>query len=301
MRAAINVLQQAGVSSPQYDARELLEYARAHASDVPRTAAGAQLRDELQKDASQADTECDVRHLFAELIRRRSAREPLQHILGTMYFRYLELESRPGVFITRPETELVAEAGMNAISDTSHARVLDLCSGSGAIAISIATEMPGTSVWAIEKSDVAHASAQRNIAKYQANVHLIHGDVFEAERLLTQEANRPHSPRWPAHSFDLVTSNPPYVPMNELLSPEVQADPPEALFGGGDAGLDLPLALIPLAARLTAPAGTFVMEHAEHQAQALRDAAREYFHEVDTGYDYTSRPRWLLARRPTIA
>ncbi|MCI6574529.1 MAG: peptide chain release factor N(5)-glutamine methyltransferase [Arcanobacterium sp.] len=262
VRHAAHVLEQAGVASSLHDARELAKFAQHSGED------------------------------FDTSIARRAAREPLQHILGVMYFRYLELESRPGVFIVRPETEMVAQAGIDAIAGIARPRVLDLCTGSGAIALAIATEVSSACVWAIEKSAQAFASAQRNNAKYGNVVTFLHGDALDAETLLKQEIAE-------AGRFDMVISNPPYVPLYHELSPEVRQDPEMALFGGGEAGLEFPLAVVERAARLLRGGGVLIMEHASEQAAPLCAAATAAgFVQVSTGTDLTGAPRFLRAQWP---
>ena len=280
-------LEAAGVASPDYDARELLA-----------AALGVDSRTLALRFGDVPEPE-QVAH-FEELIRRRAAREPLQHILGTMYFRYLELESVPGVFVVRPETEMVAQAGIDflrgearlAASPADSALiVVDLCSGSGAIALSIATEMPRTQVYGVELSPVALESAQRNNQRYGSPVTFLGGDALAPlpEPLETEIAGRAR----------LVISNPPYVPTYHELSPEVLADPHQALFGGGEDGLEFPLALINRARTLLAPGGALVMEHASEQSEALREAALEAgYVAVTTGRDLTGAQRWLFARAP---
>lgn len=229
---------------------------------------------------------------FERVVAEREARVPLQHIVGTMYFRYLELESLPGVFVVRPETELVAEAAiaeienMNATPPGAGSRpiVVDLCTGSGAIAIAIATES-AAEVTAVELSDVAFESASRNNAACGNKVRLVHGDALTA---LPELEGR----------VDVVVSNPPYVRDDEDISPEVAQDPQMALFGGGHEGLDMPVSIIDRARVLLRDGGILIMEHGDGQGAPLRDAANERgFVNVSTGQDLTGRDRWLRAQK----
>lgn len=287
---AAQLLSNACVASPEYDARELA-----------LAAAGV-------NSFSVLISECPMRRqveIFWQFVRRRAAREPLQHITGRMYFRYLELEAQPGVFIVRPETEMVAQAGIDFLAEHYNAAnnaagkepiiTVELFSGSGAIALSIATELrkniENLAVYGIEMSREAYESSQRNNATYGNMVDFIHADALAPlpKHLAAQiEGNAA-----------LVIANPPYVPPYHKLSPEVCADPALALFGGGENGLDIPLATIKCSTELLAPGGALVMEHASEQAAVLRAAAtRAGFAGARTGKDLAGADRWLFARWP---
>ncbi len=270
MSAARTRLADAGVASPDVDVRQLAEFV--HGSP-PRGVA----------EINDAD-----RAAFEDALAQREARVPLQHIVGTMYFRYLELESMPGVFVVRPETEMVVEAALTEITAiTGENRtpvVVDLCTGSGAIAIAIATETTAD-VTAVELSDSAFSSAIRNNATYGNTVRLVHGDALTA---LEEMEGR----------VDVVVSNPPYVREDETLSPEVTQDPDMALFGGGTDGLDMPIRLLDRSYDLLRPGGILIMEHGDAQGAPLRAAATERgFTDIWTGQDLTARDRWLRARK----
>jgi release factor glutamine methyltransferase len=190
---------------------------------------------------------------YDDLVAERAQRIPLQHITGVAHFRYLELAVGPGVFIPRPETESVVQLVIDHVTGMEHPRIVDLGTGSGAIAGSIAHEVPGADVHAVEYSPFAHAWAAKNLAPL--GVKLVLGDLRDA---------------LPEHNatFDVVISNPPYIPAEAIPNePEVALhDPPEALYGGGADGMELPTAAAASAARLLVPGGYFVMEHAEVQA-----------------------------------
>jgi release factor glutamine methyltransferase len=190
---------------------------------------------------------------YADLVAERAQRIPLQHITGVAYFRYLELAVGPGVFIPRPETESVVQLVIDRVQGMAHPRIVDLGTGSGAIAGSIAHEVPDADVHAVEYSTFAHAWAAKNLAPL--GVKLVLGDLRDA----LPELNG---------TFDVVVSNPPYIPAEAIPNePEVALhDPPEALYGGGADGMELPTAAAASAARLLVPGGYFVMEHAEVQA-----------------------------------
>ena len=238
VREATAVLAEAGVPSPRADAELLAE----HLLGVGL----GRLRALMLGDTPAPDG-------YQELIAERARRIPLQHITGVAHFRYLELAVGPGVFIPRPETESVVQLVIDRLQGQAHPKVVDLGTGSGAIAGSIAHEVPGAEVHAVEFSEFAHAWAARNLLPL--GVHLIRGDLRDA---------------LPEHNgtFDVVVSNPPYIPAEAVPNePEVALhDPPEALYGGGADGMELPTAAAASAARLLVPGGYFVMEHAEVQA-----------------------------------
>lgn len=238
VREGTAVLAAAGVPSPRADAELLAE----HLLGVGL----GRLRVLMLGDTAAPDG-------YGELIAERAQRIPLQHITGVAHFRYLALAVGPGVFIPRPETESVVQLVIDRLRGLAHPKVVDLGTGSGAIAGSIAHEVPGAEVHAVEFSEFAHAWAARNLRPL--GVHLIRGDLRDA---------------LPEHNgtFDVVVSNPPYIPAEAVPNePEVALhDPPEALYGGGADGMELPTAAAASAARLLVPGGYFVMEHAEVQA-----------------------------------
>jgi release factor glutamine methyltransferase len=235
---ATAILRDAGVPSPRVDAELLAD----HLLNVGLGRLRAMMLGDTPAPAG-----------YAALVAERANRIPLQHITGVAHFRYLELAVGPGVFIPRPETESVVQLVIDHVKDMANPRIVDLGTGSGAIAGSIAHEVPGSEVHAVEFSPFAHAWAAKNLAPL--GVHLILGDLRNA----LQELNA---------TFDVVVSNPPYIPAEAIPNePEVALhDPPEALYGGGADGMELPTAAAASAARLLVPGGYFVMEHAEVQA-----------------------------------
>lgn len=275
---AARLLADAGVPSPDVDARLLAEHVLGRALYL------------VPADATFALAGADAQARYAEAVERRRRREPLQHITGRMAFRRLELESHPGAFVVRPETELVAQAAIDAAAavDGRAPVVVDLCTGSGAIALAVATEVPGSVVHAVEISPEAHAVAARNMARLAPGVDLVLGDARTALPALDG-------------AVDVVVSNPPYIPPDAVpREAEVRDhDPDLALYGGGPDGLDVPRAVVARAARLLAPGGLLVMEHAEVQAAAVREmAAAAGLVDVATGRDLSGRDRYVVARRP---
>ncbi len=270
--AATATFQAADLDSPEVDARELAEVAGGERLHVLLGSRSAPIPEQ--------------RAHFESMVAKRATRVPLQHVTGVMYFRYLELLSRPGCFIVRPETELVAEEAITALraSFSRPPLAVDLCTGSGAIALALATEVPEARVIGVELSDSAIDVARENNARYGSVVDLVQGDArTELANLVGQ--------------VDVVVTNPPYVPPTHDVSVEALCDPAFALWGGGVDGTDLPHELIARAAQLLRAGGILVMEHAEEQAEKLVQAALEAgFVQARTGYDYTGRPRWLWAQ-----
>ncbi|MBH0084534.1 peptide chain release factor N(5)-glutamine methyltransferase [Salinibacterium sp. SWN167] len=243
------LLGAAGVPSPTVDAELLV----AHVLELSR----GELRVRLVTGALvPSAAEATVRELFA----RRAAREPLQHITGIAPFRNLELRVGPGVFVPRPETETVVQFAIDALtlSATPEPIGVDLGTGSGAIALSMATEVPRARIYAVELSPDAMPYTSENFRRYGAdNATLINADLGDA----FPELNG---------TVDVVISNPPYIPAAAIPRDiEVQLhDPALALYGGED-GMDVVRRVSTTARRLLHQGGTLVLEHGEEQAPAL--------------------------------
>jgi len=278
LRAAEGVLACAGVPSPRVDA-ELLA---AHLLGIGRG--------ELQAAAilgRPAPAGLD------DLVARRAARVPLQHLTGTAPFRGFELAVGPGVFVPRPETEQVAqvaiEAAAAAVAATGRALVVDLCTGSGAIALAVAREVPGAVVHGVELDASAYAWAQRNVHLAAPGAVLLHH--ADARTALAELDG----------TVDVVVANPPYVPPGAVpVDPEVaEHDPAVALYGLGVDGLEVPRGIVAAAARLLRAGGLLVLEHAEVQDAAARGMvdATGAFGPAVTGRDLSGRARMVIARR----
>ncbi len=266
---ATSDLRAAGVASPRADA-ELLA---AHVLGVPR---GRLLL--------IGDVRAEEAERYAGLVRRRTGRIPLQHLLGTAPFRHLELAVGDGVFVPRPETELLAGWGIEHV--TPGATVVDLCSGTGAIALAVADEAAPGRVVAVERSPAALAWLRRNAAG-QPRVEVLPGDVTDPALLPELDG-----------AVDVVLCNPPYVPDGTAVPPEVAAhDPAEAVFGGAD-GLAVIRPVIALAGRLLRPGGVVGVEHDDVHADAVPGLLRAdgRFAEVTAHTDLTGRPRYATAR-----
>jgi release factor glutamine methyltransferase len=222
---------------------------------------------------------------FRELVMRRRERIPLQHLLGTAAFRHVELAVGDGVFVPRPETELLA--GWGAGRTGAGAVVVDLCSGSGAIAVAIADETRAGRVIAVERSAAALPWLRRNASAYPM-IEVVAGDVTDSDLLSELHG-----------AVDVLLCNPPYVPDGTAVPPEVaEHDPAEAVFGGGD-GLAVIRPVIELAAALLRPGGALGIEHDDVHGEAVPELLRAdgRFDEVTAHDDLTGRPRYATARR----
>lgn len=288
LRAATLRLAAAGVDTPQVDAELLL----GHVCGRSR----AELSHALLLGRSPFAS-AKQRETFAALVARREAREPLQHLTGRAPFRHLELAVGPGVFVPRPETEAVAQVAIDeavvVVARSGSALIVDLCTGSGAIALAVADEVPGVRVHAVELDAAAHAWAARNIAEATvesngAAVTLVRGDARTALAELDG-------------TCDIVVSNPPYVPGDAVPKDREVADydPAVALYGLGPDGLEVPRGVTAAAARLLRPGGLFIMEHAEVQDAAARAMVAQTgsFVDIRTHPDLTGRSRMVVARR----
>jgi release factor glutamine methyltransferase len=275
--AATADLDAAGVPSPGVDAEELA----AHLLGVSRTKLGM-----------TPLVESSWLPGYRALVARRAERIPLQHLVGTVQFGRARLIVGPGVFIPRPETESLLEWALAALSGVRAPVVVDLCTGTGAIAVAIAAARPDARVVAVERSPAALAWARRNIGRHidggGTSVELRGGDIFDPRLLADLDA-----------TADLVTANPPYVPDGTAVAPEVaDHDPPEAVFGGPD-GLAVIKPLISVAAGLLKVGGVLAIEHDDTQGESapalLR--ARKVLTDVVDHQDLTDRPRFVTATR----
>ncbi|KQT93914.1 protein-(glutamine-N5) methyltransferase, release factor-specific [Marmoricola sp. Leaf446] len=272
VRAATGRLAGAGVASPEHDAAELL----AHVAGTTRS------RLPLLDDVAP-----EVAARFEALVGRRAAREPLQHLTGTAAFRHVELAVGPGVFVPRPETELLAGWALDRAREVTGRApvVVDLCTGSGAIARSLVDELPGARVHAVELDGSAHAWAARNLDG--TGVDLRRGDMAEAFADLDG-------------TVDVVVCNPPYIPLDawESVAPEARDHDPALALWSGDDGLDALRVLARTAARLLVPGGWLGSEHADVQGESAVEvlAGTGRFVEVRDHADLAGRPRFVTAR-----
>jgi release factor glutamine methyltransferase len=265
--AAEVALAEAGVGSPRTDA-ELLA-AHAAATDRGRLAF--------------ADTEPGFHDRYDDLVAKRAQRVPLQHLTGSAAFGPVTVHVGPGVFIPRPETESLLEWAV-AQKLSSHSIVVDLCTGSGALALALSKTWPDARVIAIDDSEDALTYARRNTAG--TSVELVRADVTAPGLLAGLDG-----------SVDLVVANPPYIPDGTTLEPEVaEHDPPHALFGGPD-GMAIIDRIVEQAARLLRDGGRCAVEHDDTTSARTVEAFTRTgrFVDVTARYDLTGRPRFVTA------
>lgn len=249
-----------GVPSPSVDAAEIVAFCL-----------GTTRNRLFLQDAVTDEQKVRIEQLLA----RRLSRVPLQHLLGTAGFRRIEVEVGPGVFIPRPETELVTEAGIRELADRPAGErvAVELCAGSGAIAISLGLEVPGSRVHAVELSDDAIDWTRRNVAAHEerlvacgSRVEVIHGDA-------TTVADPGGPLARLAGTVAVVVTNPPYIPQWMVpRDPEVRDHEPAMALYGGEDGLDTVRGVLRTAALLLRPGGLVVVEHADVQGTAAGDA-----------------------------
>jgi release factor glutamine methyltransferase len=274
-------LTSAGVTSPGVDAEFLL----AHVAKMGRGEVLAHVHQGFElTDGQAADLE--------ELVLRRESREPLQHLLGVAPFMAFQVRVGPGVFVPRPETESLAERAIHTASTMavgdSGLRIVDLCSGSGVLAIALARAIPHATVQALEISDDALPYLAHNIEDLAPEVVITHSSLESWASGVEPS------------SLDLIVSNPPYVPDAEIPNdPEVQNyDPRLALYGGED-GLDLIRVIAEAASRALRPGGVVMLEHANLQGAAVREALENQgFRTVSTEQDLVGRDRFTQGYRP---
>jgi release factor glutamine methyltransferase len=269
---------EAGIESARADAEvlvsEILQLGRGELS--AQAIIGRQIEpNELERISTQAN--------------KRAQRVPLQHLTGKAYFRNLELSVGPGVFVPRPETELLAQIGIDALhaaiaAGNSKPLAADLGTGSGAIALSLATEVPQAFVYAVELSDDAMPWTTRNFERYGANAQLRQGDLADAFEDLNGQ-------------LAVVVSNPPYIPDDMVpIYPEVHLhDPALALYGGAD-GLDLIRKVSKTALRLLVSGGVLALEHADIQSHSVVQVLlADGWREVTAHQDLNQRDRVVSA------
>lgn len=277
VRAAAQRLTDVGVPDPLVDAELLAGHVL------------GRRRGEVQAAIVRGDRVDDADAVALDsVVARRAAREPLQHITGTAPFRHLELAVGPGVFVPRPETETVAQYAIDALVNSAEPAPIgiDLGTGSGAIALAMATEVPHARIFAAELSEDAHAWATRNVEGVE-NLTLVLSDLRDAFPELDGTAS-------------VVISNPPYVPDAAVpRDPEVRLfDPDMALYGGED-GLDIVRVLSGRALGLLRPGGLLVIEHGELQGESIREILTvDGWRAAATHRDLTLRDRATTALRP---
>lgn len=271
--AATRTLSAAGVDSARADAEQLA----AHVLGVDR---GRLLL---------ADPPADFVDRFRSLVAARSERIPLQHLVGTAPFGPLTLRVGPGVFIPRPETESMLEWAMREVGTLAsqpNPLIVDLCTGSGALAVALARHRPDATVLAIDDSAAALEYARHNAEG--TGVRVLQADVTEPDLLRELDGQ-----------VDLVVCNPPYIPVGAPLEPEVaEHDPHHALFGGAD-GMSVIGPVTALAGRWLKAGGGYAVEHDDTTSAATVDLIRRtaLFDEIRPRPDLAGRPRFVTAVR----
>ncbi len=267
--AAEAALAEAGIGSPRVDA-ELLA---AHAAGTDRGR------------LAFTDAGPDFQDRYDGLVAQRAKRIPLQHLTGTAAFGPVTVQVGPGVFIPRPETEALLEWAV-AQQLPTRPTIVDLCTGSGALALALSRNWPDARVIAVDDSDDALRYARRNAAA--TPVELIKADVTATDLLAELDGQ-----------VDLVVANPPYIPDGAELEPEVaQHDPPHALFGGPD-GMAIINSIVALAARLLRDGGRCAIEHDDTTSASTVEAfaGTGQFTDITARVDLAGRPRFVTARR----
>ena len=281
--SATKLMEQVGVSSPQVDAELLMAYTL-----------GVERSQLLTLSSVTSEQQLD----FEALVARRANRVPLQHLTGVAHFRHITLAVGPGVFVPRPETELLVEAAIAHLKTFAGPKLAaDLCAGSGAIALSLALEVPETTVHAVELSQDAFKWLTHNVIDHAAQLeaagsHVIvhHGNAGDRD-LLAKFAGK----------FSAVVSNPPYIPKAMIpRDPEARDhDPAIALFSGDD-GLNAAREIVLVASDALAPGGFFGMEHADVQGESVPSLLAEMsglWSQVKDNKDYNHLPRYTTALR----
>lgn len=281
-------LDQAGIESPHAEARLIL----AHVLDISLGQLG--ILEAMGERLTPAQTD-----QVSQLVAGRVQRIPLQHLTGIAHFYGLELRVEPGVFIPRPETEILVETTLLQLAETSRPlRIIDLCTGSGAIAAALARQLEQRNqayeIYAIELSPQAAEVATYNVQEY--NVTVLCADATDLTSQLTAAPEL--APL--AHSFDAVVSNPPYIPLSTPVTQvEAHQDPHSALYGGSQDGTAIPLAVANVSQHWLAPQGFFMLEHDHTHAGALLDTLKRdpCWNTVQGHSDLTCSPRFLSAIR----
>lgn len=267
---------EAGIETPEIDAQLL-------AAHVLVSSRGS-IQSDLIVGRELTDDELQE---FEALAAKRAERLPLQHLTGKGYFRNLELKVGKGVFIPRPETESVAELAIQALRAVPGAPIaVDLCTGSGAIAIAMATEVPNAKVYAWELNTDSESYLRENIAAYGDSVNLTMGDIAD-DSSFTDLVGK----------ASVVISNPPYIPVGAIpRDVEVREhDPALALYGGED-GMDVMHVVSRRAMELLVPGGFLVVEHADNQAAVVADLLVEGgWKQVRSHKDLSGRDRAVSA------
>ncbi len=271
VRDATERLSAAGIASARWESERLV----AHALGIDWGEIWVRLREEAGEQTSRK---------LDESVRRRAAGEPLAYILCSTIFFGREIAVGPGVLVPRPETETLVEAALDLVADLPDPHIVDVGTGSGAVAIALAFERSGAEVWGTDISEHALEWAERNVRSAGVDVRLVAGDLFQA------------IPDGMRGGFDLVVSNPPYIAEGTDLPADVRAEPDRALFAGSD-GNDVLLRLARESAAWLRNGGCLAVEVGRpEQADTVIDALASW-RDVAVREDRAGRPRVVTARR----
>jgi release factor glutamine methyltransferase len=270
LEEATATLEAGGVSSPRHDAEVLLS----HVTGVPRM----MLIGGGTPSAPQQET-------YRAMVEARARRVPLQHLTGSTGFRYVDVEVGPGVFVPRPETELLAGWAIDHAKAVESPVVVELCAGAGAISLSVVHEVPGARVHAVELDEPAFEWGQRNLAGTGVDLRL--GDMADAFGDLDG-------------MVDVVVTNPPYIPLDawESVAPEARDHDPALALWSGDDGLDAMRVVDRVAWRLLKPGGVVGAEHADAQGESAPAVFAPRWADVRDHLDLAGRPRFVTATKP---
>ena len=275
-------------------AKELLDFGKAQLAAKDISSVDAELIlahfigiNRMELHAREIDISDDlIIDTFKHAINERVSGKPTQYITGIAPFRYLEYEVGPGVLIPRPETEIMVDEVLHQLSKFADpVSIVDLGSGAGGIAVSLATETHGkksVNVIAVEKSKDALKWLHRNIARHEANVRVVEEGVETA--LMGVKC-------------DVVVANPPYLPDEQEIPSELTFEPSLALFGGRGDGMAAPREFIKAASRLLKSGGLLAIEHNESQGKLIAKELVGDYEDIATYQDLTERPRFTVARK----
>lgn len=272
-----NYLKQNGSESPRLEAEILL----AHSRQTPRIKLYTEFDDVLTEP---------VRAKMRDLVKRRANREPVAYLVGHREFFSLSFEVAPGVFIPRPDTETLVMETLALAKGMAAPRILELCTGSGCISVSLAVNLPAAQITAIELEDIPFAISQKNAEKHKVRdrIDFRQGNLF--------------GPVPTDEPFDFVVSNPPYIADGEIptLEPEISRHEPRAALAGGTDGLDVIRKLADETPRFLKPGGYLLFELSPEQADAAQQLflARPDEYEPPTAHnDLTKSPRVIRVQR----
>lgn len=278
LRASSSYLKQAGVEWSESESLKIFALA------CQKSEGEVRIWQAMDPEVSQVARSEEVSR-FKFLLERRGKRVPLQHLAKAAPFASLDLEVGPGVFVPRPETEVMPQIVSDFLSKKPRARMADLCAGSGAVGLEVCRSCR-VQCFSVEKMALPFRYLQKNIAKLRKG-------FFPGSRCIAVKANAllPSTLPFLASTLDCVASNPPYL--STVFQPEASFDPPEALFGGGESGMKFISTLLPVCYRLLKMGGLCIIEHESGQSEEVFSLfSRTGFKSVKTVKDLSGRDRF---------